>query len=58
MRVKWAPGEVCNTGGDDYLVPFNENSGSWFRSLSLKAAPKKQEAKKEEIKQEEKKERI
>ena len=41
MRVKWAPGEVCNTGGDDFLVTFNENSGSWFRSLSLKAAPKK-----------------
>ena len=22
-RVRWAPGELCNTGGDDYLVPFN-----------------------------------
>ena len=59
MRVKWAPGEVCNTGGDDYLVPFNENSsGSWFKAFSFKsrkAAPKKQEEKKEEIKKEEKK---
>lgn len=61
MRVKWAPGEVCNTGGDDYLVPFNENSGSWFKSFSFsstKAAPKKQEAKKEETKKEEKKENV
>ena len=22
MRVKWAPGETTNTGGDDYLLPF------------------------------------
>ena len=60
MRVKWAPGEVCNTGGDDYLVPFNDNTGSWFnvsspigyfKSFSFspsKAAPKKEEIKKEE----------
>ena len=68
MRVKWAPGEVCNTGGDDYLVPFNDNTGSWFnvsspigyfKSFSFssgKAAPKKEEIKKEETKKEEKKE--
>ena len=22
LRIKWAPGETTNTGGDDYLVPF------------------------------------
>ena len=58
MRVKWAPGEVCNTGGDDYLVPFSENTGSWFSLFSFyssKTAPKKQEATREETKQEEKK---
>ena len=23
-RVRWAPGELCNTGGDDYLMPFRD----------------------------------
>lgn len=22
MRVRWTPGEMCNSGGEDYLVPF------------------------------------
>ena len=23
-RVKWSPGEICNTGGEDYLIPFRD----------------------------------
>ena len=22
MRVRWTPGEMCNSGGEDYLMPF------------------------------------
>ena len=22
MRVRWAPGEICNSGGEDYFLPF------------------------------------
>ena len=23
-KVKWAPGEIATTGGDDYMMPFGE----------------------------------
>ena len=33
LRIKWAPGETTNTGGDDYLLPFG----------ATKAPPSKQQ---------------
>ena len=27
MRVKWSPGQIANTGGDDYMVPFSDTPG-------------------------------
>ena len=43
-RVRWAPGELVNTGGEDYLVPFNlvpEDATSAIYSTSAVEEEKK-----------------
>ena len=50
-RVRWAPGELCNTGGDDYLVPFNlvpegATSAGAIKVEETKTAPAQEEEKK------------
>ena len=43
MRVKWAPGETTNTGGDDYLLPFGAKQPppAELQSKTAKASNKK-----------------
>lgn len=48
MKVKWAPGECCSSGGEDYLVPFNLIAAEEAKAASTAAAT--EESKDPEVK--------
>ena len=38
-KVKWAPGEIASSGGDDYMMPFGEVAAKARQEEEKKATP-------------------